>query len=239
MASHPRAKLRKRRPTRTQNSRDPTTSAPTWVTQPRRAATPRQPSAPPSSPPYPSKTKLTSRKASAPARIPVSPMLPDPTRHVAQATSLSPPNHTTGGSLESLSDPSTSAPQHSQPLLNPMLDRTTCTTQGFLYQTKFPALSSDLSPLEPIIIPSTPVQLSPGSSTMSIADPFHQFQSSYDHFFNTLWPSSSDYIGSAVGLLSKGAFDTSLGLENPFYSIAAYIAPKHCESNILKSSAVF
>lgn len=238
MASHPRAKLRKRGLSRAQNSRDPTTSTHTSVTQPRKAATSRQPSAPPSFSPYPSKTKLTSRRASAPVRIPVSSMLPDPTCHVTQATSLPPQNHTIGGGLGGLPHLNTNAPPHPQPLLNPMSDQTTCTTQEPPGQTKFPAFSSDLSPVEPIIIPSTPVQLSPGPS-ISIADPFHQFQSPYDYFFNTLWPSSSDYIGPTVVLPSKGAFDTPLGLENPFYDIAAYIAPKYCESNLPKSSAVF
>lgn len=216
-----RTQLSKRKLSKTQYSRELPTHQPTSITSPLNAAKFRQLAVPPS-PPSPTRAKLIPRKTSAPALVSASQLAtapPQPSDSARHTTSITPAslNTSIAGDSDTYSHPCPSVSLNPQFPLNSMLDRTTYIPQDSLPSgpTTPPTLLPDLFS-EPIVVPSTPVPLSLGSSLMPVADPFLRFQPQYDHFSDPYLISPFDYSGSASGLatsgfFSKSAFDTPPG----------------------------
>lgn len=248
-----RARLPKKHHSKTQRSQDLLTLKPTAATSPLNATMPRQLSIPPSFPSSPLKIKTTPRKASAPTRFSaskhgtVSPKRSDSAFHLTSETLKSPLN-STGGRLDVLSrlgsDPSPLSPQ---PPLYLTLDQTTHTLQILSGSLAGPATPPALLPglfAEPVVAPSTPVHLSPGSSLASIADPFLHFQPQYDYFSDHSLASALDYSGlipgvTTDGFSSKRAFDTPLGPNHPSYGIPIPITSGPLENDFFNAYPVF
>jgi len=241
-AGLPRVKAPKRKLLSGLTSRGLPASKSDSVAPPLKTATSRQLSVPPSFLLPSPKARSSLRKASAPARVSALPKLLDLIPHGTQTTSLSPLDDSTPGDLQPFHHPGPSPPLSPQFSFNSTSYQTTYNMQGLPYPTKPPVFSQDPFP-RPVIVPSTPVHLSPGSSLMPIIDPFHQFQLQCDHFLSASLDSPFDYIGSTPwlttgGFLSKSAFDTPLGFDRPSSGIPAPIMPEPYE-NLLNSYAVF
>jgi len=147
-------------------------------------------------------------------------------------TSVSPLNTPTTASLDIYSYPGPSTPPlHSQSPLDSILGRNTHTPQGLSYSPSGPTTPPTLLPglfSEPIVAPSSPVHLYPGSSLVPITDPFLQFLPHYDYFSDPSQTSPLDYSGSipelATGAFSsKSAFDTPLGSDYLSHDIPTHI----------------
>jgi len=190
--------------------------------------------APPKPSPLSTKANPTQRKTSAPARVstpqhaPGLPRPPDTIRHTTPTTPTS-PDAPTAGYQDTHSHPSPSAPHHLRPLPKSVLDQTTHTPQNMSYLPTGPTTPPTLLPdliSEPVVVPSTPIRLSPGSSL--ITDPFLQFQPQYDYFSDPSLVSAFNYSGSTPGLATAGfspksAFDMPLGFDHLFHGIPAPI----------------
>jgi len=236
-----------------QRSQYPLPPIPTSTIPPLKVVKTRRLSVPPSFPlPY-SKTKPTPRKASAPARVPIpkrataSSKRSDSTYHSTPTTSPSPPGDPTTDRLETSSySPPSTPPLYHRSSPNSAVDQATPTLPGSPNSPTGPNTPPVLPPdlfSEPIVVPSTPVHLSPGTSLMPITDPFLQFQSQYDYFSDPCLISSFDYNGLAHGLAtgsfcSKSTFDTSLEYDNPSHCILVPIAPDPFEYNFSSPYAV-
>ena len=225
-----RPKLSKRKPSRAEALQKPSTNRSSIP--PPKATKPRQLSIPPSFPSPFTRTKPTPRKASAPAHVSTSRRTPHrnlqdcPPHHLDD--SPPPPNTLTDYGLDTYSHlgPST-PPLYSQSQLGSTLDRTTHTPQGLSHSPAGPATPPTLPPdlfSELIIVPSTPVRLSPGSSLMPIADPFLQFQSQYDYFSDPSLVSPFDCSGSAPGF-ATGSFFSKSTLDAPLWADHSYAIP--------------
>ena len=187
----------------------------------RKAVRPRQLSVPPSFLSSFSRAQPAPRKPSAPARVSTSKRASVPPQF---------PDHTHSTSL--IPSPSPNAPTPDVP-----------ETYTYPGPTTPPVLSPDLFS-EPLVVPPTPVRLSPGSSLMPIADPFLQFQPQYDYFSDPYLVSPFDYCGLAPelapgGFFSKNAFDTPLGPDNPSHGIPAPMTSNTFERNFVSTYAMF
>lgn len=178
-------------------------------------------------PPFPlpsTRTKTTLRKTSAPPHVsvprqtPESPQSSESPHHAGPTTQTYPNTLIPGGSdAYSYSTPTALLDQRLP--FNSTLERTPHTPQSFSPPLTGPTTppAFPLDPFsEPIVVPNTPVRLSPRSSLMPIADPFLQFEPQYDYFSSYLG-SAFNYSTSTPGLatsdfFSKGTFDTSLGI---------------------------
>ncbi|KAF9654223.1 hypothetical protein BDM02DRAFT_3106516 [Thelephora ganbajun] len=213
-----------------------------------KTAKPRQLSVPPF-PSFP-KTKPTSRKASAPARVSTqkrAPVLSTSPALTCLTSSSSPLNTPTTGDLDIYTCPGTSTPLRPQPPPNPTLGQTTNTSQALPYSIDGPTTPPTLLPdlfSEPIVVPPTLVHLSPRSSPLPIADPFIQPQLHNDYLSDISLVSSFHYSGFtpgfvAGGLSSKSVFDTPLGSDHLFCDTPTPIASKTFESDFFNTYAVF
>ena len=217
-STRPRTKPSKRMPSKAQHSQELPTLNPISTPSPLKPARSRQLSVPPSSPSLPLRTRLTSRKASAPARVSVSrratvaPRLPDPPCHVTPAAPPPPSSTPTTNTLATYSYPGPSTPlEYPQSPLDSPFDRTSHWSYPITGPTTPPALLPDLFS-EPVVVTSTPVH-PPGSSLMPITDPFLQFQPQYDYLMDPSRIYLFDYGGSTPGFATGGffpktAFDT-------------------------------
>ena len=202
-------------------------------------------------PPFPwlsTRTKVTPRKTSAPPRlsIPRQAQKPsqssDPTCH---AVPTAPPL-----------DISTSGGTNRHPYLVPDLldqqssfnsafDTTIHTPQGSSESLTGPTTPPTFLPnlfSEPLVVPATPVHLSPRSSLMHITDPFLQFEPRYDYLPAPSLDSTLSYSTSTPGLAtsyaSKSPFDTPLGFDHLFHGNPIPTTPGHFESGFFNTYGV-
>lgn len=237
-------KLVRRKDRRPQRSQDQQMPRPTSLSPTFKTAKIRQLSV---SPPFPSPLSVarsTARKASAPLRVftpkyaAALPKRPDPTCRTTPTTTadrLGVPSHC-----------GTNTPHATQSPLGLALgqavhppQRVPHTLVDAITPPPLPAPSS-----EPVVVPSTPVQLSPRSSLEPIADFFTQSQLQSSYFFNASLVSPFDCSGTISGLASgglfpKSAFETLLGSVNPSYAIPPLRAPDTFYANLFNTYAVF
>jgi len=204
-------------------------------TLPLKATKPRRLSVPPS---FPStKTKPTPRQTSAPARVSadryasVSRQPWCSTRHTTPTTPTPPLNTPPACDLGAYPYPGPSSPPYSRSPLSPNQDRIAHTLQDMPYTLTGPTTPPTLLPglfSEPIVAPSSPVHLSPGSSLIPIADPFLQFLPQYGYFSDPSLVSSLNYGESSPGLapgafFPKGASGTPLALDHRSHDIPVHM----------------
>ena len=192
---------------------------------------PRQLSAPPSfSPPCPT-SKSNPRRASAPAstpkRTPVSSQPADSTLYAVSTSSLT-PTAPTPGCLDAFHSGPTTPIVHLQTSLGSPSGQATQAPWDLSYPLSGPITPPSAFPdlfSEPIVIPSTPVRLSPRSSLTPMSDSLLQFQPQYDYFSDLSLISAAGYGGTAIGLVtgslfSKDVFGTPLGTDHLFHGIS-------------------
>jgi len=228
---YPRTKLQRTKPFKSHRPQGLKSASPLGT------AEPRQLSAPPSFLSPSLKAIPTSRKACASARVLTSQRTsapsrrPDPTRRTTSTTSAPPLDTLPAGGFAT-SYPSPNNPLlHRQSPLDSTLGQSTHTPQDLSHSPASPTTPPTLLPelfSEPIVVPSTPVRLSPRSSLIPITDPFLQFQPQYDYSPDPFLISTFNYGGSTPGLatgslLSKSVFDTPLGYHYPSHCIPAPI----------------
>lgn len=248
-----RTKLPRRRLSKTQYSQDLLTPEPTSTAPPLKVAKSRQLSVPPSFPSPSSKIRSTPRKASAPTQVltskraTVSPTRPDSVCHTSPITSPPSLNTFTADRLGISFHPDPNTPPISpQWSFGLTLAQATHVPQSLPYSLAGPATPPALSPdlfSEPIIVPSTPVHLSPASSLIPITDPITQFQFQSDYFLNDS-VSPLDYSGLASGLATggffpKSVFDMPLVPDNLCNDIQTPRTSDSFENNFFSAYAVF
>ena len=208
----------------------------------RKVTKPRQHSMPPYFPSSSPKKKSTSRKASAPARVSTcnsrtasaSPESPNPARDV--------PSTPNDSDTHPCSGPSTPL----QPLssLGWTLDQTTYSPQDLPYALAGPSTPStflpDLLP-EPFVASSTPVQLSHGSTLVSIANPSGKVQDSYN--LDTSLVSSPDYSvfmpEFSPGSFLSSVFNATIGSGCLSHGVPTPTVSDPFESNLFTTYPMF
>lgn len=212
----------------------------------------RQLSEPPSLPLPSRKDKPTSRKASVPARVPLSryaPASPHPSnsnRQTIPTTSTSLLNTPIACDQNAYPRPDPSVSLYPRPSPKPVADHTTHTPQPQSYSptgpTTPPALLPDLFS-EPIVAPSSPVHLSPESSLIPITDPFLQFQLQTDYLSGPYLVSAFNYGKlspghTTGGSLSKCAFDTPFEFDHLIHGSPALLMSDPLENNFFNTYTV-
>ena len=206
-------------------------------------------------PPFPSATpriKPILRKASAPARASllkpaaVPPKSSDSTYRITPTTPPSPLNTTTAAlDIYTYPDPSTPS-MYPQSPCDLTLGQITHTSQDLPYSlngpTTPPASLPDLFS-EPVVVPSIPLHLFPGSSLVPISDHFIPFQLQSDYLLNVSQVSSPHYSGFSPGLtaggFSKSVSDLPLGADYFSYNIPTTMTSGAFENNFVNTHAVF
>jgi hypothetical protein len=168
-------------------------------------------------PPFPSsssRAKATPRKTSTPPRVSTLRQTPEP----SQSSDLT---HHTGPEMSTylLDSPTTNSDAYSYPVLNALhdqrppapfdstWDRSAPTPQDLPYSFNGPTTPPTLLPdllSEPIVVPGTPIHLSPRSSLMPIVDPFLQFEPQYDYFSGSSTNYALNYSTLPLGLATDG-----------------------------------
>lgn len=212
--------------------------SPSKIVKPRRHSVPPFPSPP-------MRAKATPRRTSAPPRVSMRGQAPEPSQPFGlthtSLTRVSLLNSPVAGGSDrySCSLPSTLLEQ--PPPFDTTLDRTTHLLQGSSHSPTGPTTPPTLLPdifSEPIVVPSTPIHLSPRSSLMPIADPFLQFESQSDYFSDSSLGFTFNYDTLTPGLASGGclsttAFGAPLGFDHLFHGNPTPTTPDSLESPLL------
>ena len=220
------------------------TKVPTLRSTPPKVTKPRQLSVPPSLPSLTSRLKPIPRKASAPTHVPVSSAPSAANRHITLGAPQSPSSILTVGDLDpDSSHCSTTPPLYPQPLPDSTPGRSTDPSDNLSRSLAGPATPPTFPPglfPEPLVVSSTPIQLSPQQSITQIIDPFDQFQLQYDYFLTPSLVSPLDHSGMPVGLtmgsFSKNVLDARIWSGRPFHCVPM---AEPSESNLLDISSVF
>jgi len=171
-----------------------------------------------------------------------SPQSSDSTYHTVPTTPTSPLN-TLIGDLDAYPHAVPDLLLDRRSPFNPALDTATHTPHGSPYSLTGPTTPPTLLPdlfSEPIVVPTTPVRLSPRSSQIHISDPFLQFEPQYGCLSDSSLASTLSYSTSAPGLSNggKSAFDTLLGFNHLLHGHMIPTISDHFESAFFNTYAV-